>query len=44
MKIVIVLNLWLLVHVRPNYIHSISNEIHTDGAKGLGLGLKVRPH
>ena len=30
-----------LLHVRPNDIHSTSNDIHTDWAraKGLGLGL-----
>ena len=24
---------WLLLHLRPNYIHSASNDIHTDGPR-----------
>ena len=24
---------WLLLHLRPNYIHSASNDIHTDGLR-----------
>ena len=26
-------HLWLLLHLRPNYIHSASNDIHTDGPR-----------
>ena len=26
-------NNWLLLHLRPNYIHSASNDIHTDGPR-----------
>ena len=26
-------NIWLLLHLRPNYIHSASNDIHTDGPR-----------
>ena len=26
----------LLLHLRPNYIHSASNDIHTDGPRGQG--------
>ena len=25
--------IWLLLHLRPNYIHSASNDIHTDGPR-----------
>ena len=34
----------LLLHLRPNYIHSTSNDIHTDGpgARPLGLGLDIQ--
>ena len=28
-----VLKLRLLLHLRPNYIHSASNDIHTDGPR-----------
>ena len=31
----------LFLHVRPNYIHSASNDIHTDGP-GLRLGARAR--
>ena len=39
-------NCGLLLHLRPNYIHSTSNDIHTDGprarararARGYGYG------
>ena len=25
--------IWLLLHLRPNYIHSASSDIHTDGPR-----------
>ena len=28
-----VVNFGLLLHLRPNYIHSASNDIHTDGPR-----------
>ena len=28
-----VANIWLLLHLRPNYIHSASNDIHMDGPR-----------
>ena len=32
---------WLLLHVRPNYILSTSNDIHTDGARAKTGGHKA---
>ena len=31
---------WLFLHVRPNYIHNTSNDIHTDGARAKTGGHK----
>ena len=33
--------MWLLLHLRPNYIDSASNDIHTDAPR-LGLGARAR--
>ena len=33
MWFILVSEIWLFLHLRPNYNHSASNDIHTDGPR-----------